>query len=1004
MKKYFLYILILISCAISNVALSAQTPNSNIKESNTQCGVTDSGLVPPWSFCFSNEDVSARMWAATNPSMFENITFNYIENVKDLIPKEKSSTDKEQIIENAKESEKTLSDINYAFYHYIFIIGLFISIIVICIVSIAKYMDGDIDKKGKDGAVYTIHTIILTAILLAGLMPWYKNDNSSLIQNFYNYCKIYGAAAANGFNRHVLSFTQSNTIITSEVDIEKRLQNLSRNKNTNIYAYSQSYVNKMFLIELCLLRSENITNDKINTLPEKIAFNTYTKINGSDFTVSTNFSARTDRNNGVAYDCGQTQNNIADIKSISGAYATIARNVNYDDFLKRVAQTTTLENSSSVYEIWNDLEGKLISELKAENTANLTTEQKDTMSFFSQNLFSYGIHSILTNNKINGVDYNQSFLAIEEQIRAIAANVNAANCLANDATAMENISKALNYESKFCGYIDKSGKYQEIITNDSVSYDVLIAKASNTITELTLKVQKARMNIEAQFAKSIIRYSNTEDFASLSKAGYSKFPLTLNMVMQDGIFSQANEIRNNISIYPKSSDSDNFFGIGNIEFQALTKGFEGSGDLKKAITDAFKDSMPTLENTKQALITSYAIDSKVESNPFKNIVEVLGIEPFTTKVKRNFGIPETASFTKKAYESCFPAGLSSEECPLRQVNFMAGMTKSLTEINRTATDIIAVGFGLKFVGSGMSIYNDVAKGKGDKSDNNSGKISSKDNTNRNDASKNSAKNNSQFIDKTANAASNLGDIFIAFGFTALIFFSGILDYITLTPYYYFVSQDIMYQFLTTFVIIAVPLFSIALLISSGVESVFKFILKTAIRIVVFPVLLMIFTAIAYFCLSMFISYLFAIILVLDIIRENGNQNLIAEAILNWLFVVVAVIFGGSHFVKFIFGNVFIYFYEALHIVATKVEEFTDSALIQIQTLSAAALNTLMIAVENRGTFSQQAWFNDMKKDVNNHRAKSIQRAEAKELRKAKKLEEKQTAKESKDKYKDSNSE
>ncbi|MBK3506624.1 hypothetical protein [Pseudomonas sp. MF6747] len=993
MKKYFLYILILISCAISNVALSAQPSNSNQTQADAECGVTASGFVPPWSFCFAKEDRSAQLWAALNPAMFEVIQFKFITNVKDLIPDEKNRTsiDKDQILENATDREKTLSYIYFVLNEYIFKFGLYIFAAIFVILFIFKQMPGNLERTGKNGAVYTLHCAFLTGLLFIGLMPFYK-DNGSIIQYYFNYSKVYGAAVANSFHRFTLASTQSNTVVTDTVDIEKRLEDISKNQNSNLFSSSFEYVNKMFAIEFCLLRSENVTYEKTNVIPERIAFNTYQKINGSEFTTGTNFSGRTDRGTGITYDCGSTQNDVSDIKSFSGEYADISNKVGYDSFLKRLAESTTLKSNDRVSEIWQQLEDKLLGELKVFDTSKLTTEQRNTMKFFNKNFFSYAIHAMLTNNKINGVAYNSSFLEIEERLKAVAVNVNAANCLSNDTLAMESISRATNYESKMCGFIDKSGAYQEIINQDSASYAVFIEKANNGLKEIISDVQKAKMSVEAQFAKTSLKYSHAEDYKQLSREGYSTFPLALNMTTKQGIFSDVEELRNNIKIYPQKNDSGLFVGAGNVEFQNLiTFGYADSGDLNKAITDAFKDLTPTNANTKQALISTYQINSNIENDPFKDVMDSLGIESLSSIVKRNFGIPEHVSFTKQAYDSCGAVDSSADECPLVQANFMNGMTNSLASINRTATDIIALGLSLKLVSGGISIVNSLTGDKADK-ETNAGKISNKDTTNRNDSSKNKGANATQQIDKLANQASSLGDIFIAAGAGAVVYFSGVMNYIQFTPYYYFIAYDISYQFLTWFVTITVSAYSIIILLNQGPEAVFKFIVKTSIRIAVFPLLLMVFTAIAYYCLSLFMFYLFAIILSLDMIRDAGNQNLITGAILNWLFIGIAFLVGGVGFVRFIFNNVFIFFYEILALIGTKVEELTDSALVHLQVVSAMIMNKFIFAIENKGYFSERVWFNDMKKDVANHREKSVQRKIAKELRNNEKTEERRTKK------------
>lgn len=874
----------LISFALALFTLTAQADPTDFNPND--CSGAVNGRVSPWDYSLSPKNPQAAFLIYHMPFIPEIYDFKCIKTASDIIPKEGKNENqlnfiKDIINETGVEVVNViLNSANFASWLIVlFVIGVIFT-------EFSKYLD----KAGNEDLLAdTLERAISHAVLLAINIPM-LGGILSIIQYIALYGVFIGISISGMEVRAILNAYQMSDITTSNVDIEQRVKNNSEKNKGAIYSQAYEYENQMIMTALCSVRSENLVYENYKVVPKSEARNTTTSINGTTITVANTFYASGPTDIDVYYKCG---NITPKLPTLSGELKAIAEKIELDKALNSIAGTVNLDRTDGLKRVWDETKEKIMEQLNIKDISKITNEERNKLYFFLEYISKYASTVSLFDNSVN----NSSFKKLENNNREIGILLNSAICLAGNTAAMENKKNVITKKSVMCGYF-KDGEFGELISKGTNTQSVLINKAKSLLKTNLDMIQKANMEIEAIYEEARLELSNSQDFVSYSECGSACMTNAFK-------FAERNSIDSNLNSYRKSIDAlatanINFFGTGSAEFLRIQKNYDYKiGDTEQVFTELFKDFVPaqSMNISGDTLITN-TVNSRVNSQESK--INSGSWTPLSLYMESAL-IPETADFSASGYSTCFTEGKDAPTCPAPRVGFYEANNNMLSSLRNTGENVMLTGMFFKFAISAVktgagAIDSFNSKKNKDNASKGVGSISNKD------VGKDSSKANSgNLFSKLSNvsdqAINGLSDAIISIGGYILMITVALNYVIQLNVYLTFVNAEILFFISVIVILITMPVWTLALLMSSGINSVYKAYVRVISGFIIYQVLLVLFVFLIHIFTNVYYVGLFILINASESIMTLLKFSAFSKGAASWILLAAYFLFGSWFFIK-----------------------------------------------------------------------------------------------------------
>ncbi|ULN82673.1 hypothetical protein HXW87_10965 [Pseudomonas sp. Y5-11] len=934
---------LLISFALALFTLTAQADSNS-----DECSGGYNGRISPWDFKLTNEDRNLQFLIYNLPAIPEIINLKCVKEFKDIIPKEDRTPEQMDFqAENIKEQWYETSNLivnTEKYSNYL--------IILYCIALFYRLICSGFDSRNEDSIPENFLTSSMAHVALLSLnAPVFAGGILSAIQVALIYAVLMGAGVSNMEVRAILSAYQTGTVITSNVDIEKRVASNSEKNKGQIYSAAYEYEYNMSMIELAKLRSENITYDAFKIVPSNKINNTTTTIDNTTFTIANDFNGFTPANSGtdVSYSCGKVAPVVPDLSQADAAIQRIAKETDFVSSLKAVAATVTLENTEPLKQIWNDYKFKLVDNLEIKNIAEIDSKQAQIMKYFLAYLHAYANANAFYSNTVDGTEYSTSFKKLNDKRRDIAILMNSAICVSGALNAQENIMKIDRGISAQCGFF-KDGQFGEILTQTGNSPETFENKAKSLVAQNMKEIQTARMKIEAIYEESRLELTNYSEFMKFSKCGAACMTNAFKMAERNNISDDLNSFRKSIDAVAKTDSQ--MYCLGSFEFENIKPQLTNElGATDRVISNVFSEFKPTESmNIDSATLVAGTVNSRVETED-KSILSFLDFANPIAYIRSGAGIPATANFTAEDFASCGTEGRASATCPIPRNGFFQTNENILDSFRSAGQKILMTGLIAKFAVQTLTTGADIVdgikskKGKAENVGSVSSDKSKSSNTNR--AGKSSIAE--KIFSLPQDALSAISDIIITIGGYIIMISLALRYFISLLPYITFMNIQISFYIAVVITIISVPLWSIVLLLTSNIRTVYMTYARLFVFYIVSQVLLVFFMFLIHQISNLFYVGLYLLISTSEVIQSAIALNEFCRIAINLILVLIFFSLGGYYYIKLIITIILAKYRKMIEIFDEKTKAGVDNTTDIIYAATLYVVQNFVRTVKNKET-------------------------------------------------------
>lgn len=902
------------------------------------------GRIAVWDFTLTKEDRALVYLTYLIPEIPEIFNLKCVKSLKDIIPTEDKTQDQinftsDYIAELWKDTRNLLiNTTKYAGY----------LIVLYCLARLYQIICFVFDSKKLQAVPEELITSsIWHTILLSINYPVFAGGALSFIQVAMLYAVLNGSGLANMEYRSILSFYQTGTVITDNVDIEKRVSSNSEKNKGQIYAEAYEYEYNMNMIELAKLKSENVTYDAFRKVPQNTINNSVKEIQNSSFTIANNFNGSSPGED-VSYNCGKVIAVVPNLSEAEPDIQKIAKDTDFVETLKSVAANVTLENPEAIRDIWTSYKYKLMTNLKINNISEMTETQSAKMRYFLSYIHAYANANSFYSNTVDNNQYSASFNKLNERRRDIAILINSAICVSGAINAQENIMKIDRGISAQCGYF-KDGNFGEIITQSGSNSTVFENKAKALIKQNMAEIQSAKMKIEAIYETSRLELTNYSDFVKYSKCGYACLTNALKMAEKNNIANDLNSFRKSIDVVP-NADSQ-MLCVGSFEFENIKPQLKNDLETTNTvITNVFKDFMPAESmGIDTATLIAGTVNSRVEAEN-KSILSAFSdlVNPMTY-IRNGAGIPSTADFTAENFATCSTEGRTAATCPIPRNGFFQTNENVLDSFRNAGEKILMTGLIAKFavqtISAGASVA-DAVKGKKAKD---VGSVSA-------DKAKAATANKagkSSFLQKLysmpGEALSAMSDGLITIGGYIIMISMACIYAISLVTYITFINITISYHIAAVITIITVPLWTTILILSSNLKSVVSTYTRIIVGFITIPPILVFFILLIHQFANLFYLGLYLLLSTTDAIQGAIDAGEFGKTVINFILTIIFFIFGGYYFIKIVRDIIMSKYRSTLDKIGEATKSGVDSTTDIIYAKTLYAVQSFVRTIKNKGT-------------------------------------------------------